>query len=316
MARRALVLLFHDCELLDVAGPVQVLHEAGARSGDGFEFIYCGEARRVRTAQGLMVDAEPLRAPRAGDWVIIPGLTVHDDYKTPPATLQWIREAWTAGARICSVCTGAFLLGEAGLLDGRRCTTHWRRVQQLQRMFPNATVLGDRLYVEDGSIVTSAGISAGIDMTLWLLERDYGPVLTAEVAREMVVYLRRDGNHQQESVYLDYQTHLNPGVHGVQDYLTKNPACADSVAELARRFGMSERNLSRAFKDATGISVHQYRTRLRVEHARMLLRNPRLTLRSIADQCGFADVRQLRRVVTRHLGASPEVVRRTTSRVD
>src|SRR5207244_2575428 len=131
--------------------------------------------------------------PEAGDWIIVPGYTVDGRKRVSSSTLDWLKRAHDVGARVCSVCTGAFLLGEAGLLRGRRCTTHWKRVQELQQKNPTATVLGDRLYVEDGSIVTSAGISAGIDMTLWLIERDYGPVLTAEVAREMVVYLRRDG---------------------------------------------------------------------------------------------------------------------------
>ena len=203
------------------------------------------------------------------------------------------------GARVCSVCTGAFLLGEAGLLRGRRCTTHWRRVQELQQRYPSAKVLGDRLYVEDDGIITSAGIAAGIDMTLWLLERDYGPVLAAEVAREMVVYLRRDGNQPQESVYLDYQSHLHPGIHQVQHYLAREPGSTASLAELAQRFGMSERNLSRAFRTATGVSVHEYRTRVRLEHARALLPNTTLTMEAIAARCGFSDARQLRRLMSR-----------------
>jgi transcriptional regulator GlxA family with amidase domain len=309
MKRRALVLLFPGCELLDFAGPVQTLHEVGGRGGDVFEIVYCGERRAIETAQGLTVAAEPLPTPAKDDWLIVPGYTVDGRTRVSASTLAWINEAHAAGARVCSVCTGAFLLGEAGLLRGRRCTTHWKRVQELQQVNPTATVLGDRLYVEDGNVITSAGISAGIDMTLWLIERDYGPVLTAEVAREMVVYLRRDGTQTQESVYLDLQTHLHPVVHQVQHYLARHPSATDSLSVLAIRFGMSERNLSRAFKAATGISVHQFRTRVRLEHARVLLRNPALTLKAIADQCGLADERQLRRLMGQHFGASPAMLR-------
>lgn len=298
MTRRALVFVFDGCELLDFAGPVQALHEVGPHNSEAFEILYCGEAEHVTTAQGMVVaNVCGLPAPRASDWLIVPGYTVDDKRRSSPAVTVWLRQAVAAGARVCSVCTGAFLLGEAGLLRGRQCTTHWRRVRELQRRHPTAIVLGDRLYVEDGPIITSAGIAAGIDMTLWLLERDYGPVLAAAVAREMVVYLRRDGQQTQESVYLDYQTHLHPGVHQVQHCLASEPGSTASVEELARRFGMSERNLSRAFRNATGMTVHQYRTRVRLEHARALLRNPGLTMEAIAEKCGFTNARQLRRLL-------------------
>jgi transcriptional regulator GlxA family with amidase domain len=310
MNRRALVFVFPGCELLDFAGPVQALHEAGERGGPKFDVVYCGHEKTVKTAQGMTLsDISPLPALRADDWIIIPGYTVDGRKHCSPSTKAWLEQAVALGARVCSVCTGAFLLGEAGLLRDKRCTTHWRRVQQLQQQYPTAKVLGDRLYVEDGSIVTSAGIAAGIDMTLWLLERDYGPALAADVAREMVVYLRRDGNQRQESIYLDYQTHLNPGVHSVQYFLAREPGSTDSLAALAHRFGMSERNLSRAFRTATGLSVHQYRTRVRLEHAMALLPNPELTMEAIATRCGFADARQLRRLLNQQRRSDHEPLR-------
>ncbi len=300
MNRRALVFVFPGCELLDFAGPVQALSEVGARGASPIDIVYCGPDKRVATAQGMVIaDVVAPPVPRADDWIIVPGYTVDDRRRCSAATIAWLQDAVAAGARVCSVCTGAFLLGEAGLLRGRSCTTHWRRVQELQRRYPAAKVLGDRLFVEDGPVITSAGIAAGIDMTLWLLERDYGPVLAAEVAREMVVYLRRDGSQPQQSIYLDYQMHLHPGVHQVQHHLACEPGSTASLAELAGRVAMSERNLSRAFRIATGLSVHQYRTRIRLEHARALRRNPALTMEAIAAQCGFADARQLRRLMAR-----------------
>jgi transcriptional regulator GlxA family with amidase domain len=216
-----------------------------------------------------------------------------------------VRRAAKAGAEICSVCTGTFVLGEAGVLDGRRCTTHWKRVRELQRRFPRATVVGDRLFVEDGPVTSSAGIASGIDMALALLARDGGPVLASSVAREMVVYLRRDGSHAQESVYLDYQTHLSPGVHVVQQHLVAHPESSERLGELARMAGMSERSLTRAFRLATGISVHAYRERLRLERARDLMRNPTMTMDAIASACGYADARQLRRLWVARRGTSP-----------
>lgn len=147
-------------------------------------------------------------------------------------------------------------------------------------------------------------------MALALIERDAGPVVAGAVAREMVVYLRRDGGHRQDSVYLDYQTHLSPGIHQLQQHLVSNPAGRETLGELARIAGMSERNLTRIFKRATGISIHDYREQLRVERARDLMRNPTLTLDAVAVACGFADGRQLRRVWSARFGQTPRAAQR------
>jgi transcriptional regulator GlxA family with amidase domain len=307
--RRVVFALFPGCEIMDLAGPVQAFHEARA-FGVAYDVSYVAVTSTVRMAQGLEVsslvslpdDLEP------GDRVIVPGYPVGEG-KAPRQLVAWLRRTFEQGITVCSVCTGAFTLGEAGLLDGRRCTTHWRRVRELQERFPRANVVGDRLFVEDGGIITSAGIAAGVDMALAILERDGGPVLASSVAREMVVYLRRDGSHHQESIYLDYQTHLSPGVHRLQQYLVSHPESRESLAELGRIAGMSERNLTRVFRRATGISVHEYRERLRIERARDLLRNPMLTLDGVASACGFADARQLRRLWVARFGQSPRAAR-------
>jgi transcriptional regulator GlxA family with amidase domain len=208
----------------------------------------------------------------------------------PPALVAWVRRAAAAGAHVCSVCTG-----HVRARRGRACSTGAaaRRTGSARAScsaaFPRATVVGDRLFVEDGPIASSAGIVAGVDMALAFLERDAGPVVASSVAREMVVYLRRDAEHAQESVYLDYQTHLSPGVHLVQQHLVARPEAADTLADLARIAGMSERHLTRTFRRATGISVHAYRERLRLERARDLMRNPTMTIEAVAAACGYAD---------------------------
>lgn len=302
--RRVVFALFPGCEVMDVAGPLQAFHEAAA-FGVPYEIVHAAATPTVRTAQGLDFGGlVPLPDVGPDDRVIVPGYTLADT-RPPAALVAWVRRAAKAGAEVCSVCTGTFVLGEAGLLDGRRCTTHWKRVRELQRRFPRATVVGDRLFVEDGQVTSSAGIASGIDMALALLERDGGPVLASSVAREMVVYLRRDGSHAQESVYLDYQTHLSPGVHVVQQHLVAHPESSQRLVELARMAGMSERTLTRAFRLATGISVHAYRERLRLERARDLMRNPTMTMDAIASACGYADARQLRRLWTARRGMSP-----------
>ena len=311
-SRRTIFAVFPNCEILDLAGPMQAFHEAAAL-GAKYRVSYHALTPTVRSAQGLELGAlQPLPDVGPDDRVILPGYPSMTD-RVPPKLVAWLRDAYRAGAELCSVCTGAFALGEAGVLDGRACTTHWRRVGELKSRFPRARVVGDRLFVEDDRVITSAGIAAGIDMTLALIERDAGPVVAGAVAREMVVYLRRDGSHRQDSVYLDYQTHLSPGIHQVQQHLVSNPATRDTLGALAQRAGMSERNLTRVFKRATGISIHDYREQLRIERARDLMRNPTLTLDAVASACGFANGRQLRRVWAARFGQPPSVTRDKSS---
>lgn len=302
--RRVLFALFPGCEIMDVAGPMQAFAEATA-FGVEYDLGFIAVTDTVRSSQGLSFTGlvRP-GAARPGDRIIVPGYPL-DAVRPPDDLIRWLRDAVANGAEANAVCTGAFVLGEAGLLDGRRCTTHWRRADELQRRFPRAHVVGDMLFVRDGEIVTSAGIAAGIDMALALLEQDAGPVVASHVAREMVVYMRRDATHDQRSVYLDYQTHLNPGIHRVQQHLINNPGTRAPLEELARIAGMSERHFSRVFRKATGITVHKFRAELRLERARNLLRNPDYTVERVAAECGYADGRQLRRLWRRRYQTSP-----------
>jgi transcriptional regulator GlxA family with amidase domain len=166
--------------------------------------------------------------------------------------------------------------------------------------------------VRDGNLTTSAGIASGIDMALALVEEDHGPALTARVARELVVYLRRDAGHVQESVYLDYRTHLDSGVHELQDHLVAHPETRATLTELARVARTSPRSLTRRFREATGLSILAFRTRVRLERARTLLNAPGLTTEEVASRCGFGDARQLRRLWKAAYGKSPRD-RRTPS---
>jgi transcriptional regulator GlxA family with amidase domain len=308
MTRRIFFALFPGCELLDLAGPAQAFFEANDH-GAQYELQYCALTASVRTAQGLeAASLIPLPEVTPADWVIVPGYTIQT-MQPPRALIEWLQYAATAGARICSVCTGAFLLGQAGLLDGRACTTHWKRIHELRTRFPRARVLDDRLYVEDGTLITSAGIASGIDMTIHLLEQDAGAALAAQVAREMVVYMRRDGSQSQTSIYLEYQDHLNAGVHQIQQHLINEPTSNATLEELASLAHISPRHLSRTFRRATGVSIGEYRLRLRLESARTLMSQSTLKMEDIAAKCGFADARQLRRLWSKHFGSSPSMFR-------
>lgn len=297
-------------DLLDLAGPVEVFHTADALGG-GYRVRTAGPLPAVRSRQGLaLAELEPLpEGIGEGDLVIVPGMPIDAVRAVPASVHAWLRQAYDRGAHVCSVCIGAFVLADAGLLRGRQCTTHWSRVADLRERHAGARVLDNRLFVDDGRITTSAGIASGIDMALSLVERRHGPLLTAAVAREMVIYLRRDGAHQQQSIYLEYRTHLHPGIHRVQDWLVAHPAEKTTLDELGRMAYMSPRHLTRVFRQATGISIKEFATRLRLELARNLLNDPALTVEAVAARCGFETPRQLRRVWKEAFGTTPGVAR-------
>lgn len=302
-----------EVEILDLAGPLQAFSEAN-RERERYRIRLCATRERVRSHQGLVLsELEPLPDIDADALIVVPGMPYHATLKIERAVTRWLAAAARTGAHVTSVCTGSFALGEAGLLDGRRCTTHWSRTAQLATRFPKARVLEDRLFVTDGPVTTSAGIASGIDMALALIEQADGPLLAAEVAREMVVYLRRDGAQDQQSVYLDFRTHLHPGVHRVQDHIVRNPQTRSTLEELADIAGMSARSLTRTFRTATGISVHEFTTRVRLELAKTLLNDPQLTRDAIARRCGLS-ARQMRRMSLHTMRHAGSVERRASAR--
>jgi transcriptional regulator GlxA family with amidase domain len=313
--QRVIFLALPDVVILDLAGPIQVFFEA-QRLGAEYCFVSCASARVVHSEQGPYIaglaplpSLRSVRIARPPDLVIVPGLRERSVRGVDPKVLAWLRAVEAAGAHVASVCTGAFVLGAAGLLTGRRCTTHWSLCDELQRRFPAARVLADRLFVTDGRVTSSGGLTSGIDMALSLVELHHGPRLAAATARELVVYIRRDAARPQRSVYLDHRSHLHPGVHRVQDWLVEHASERPSAGKLAGIALMSQRHLTRVFRQATGISLGEYATRLRLELARTLIRDPALTLEAVAARCGFASARQLRRRFRAAFGASPSVIR-------
>ncbi|MCY1014969.1 GlxA family transcriptional regulator [Pyxidicoccus sp. MSG2] len=304
--RHVAVLVLPHVHLQDLAGPVQVLFEANGFGAD-YRLRYCAATPEVTSAQGLVFGRlESLPEPRGLDLVLVPGMDSRAlDSLATAVPVAWLREAHAAGARVASICTGSFALAQAGLLDGRQCATHWKLCELLQRRHPAAKVLADRLFVKDGTVITSAGVTSGIDMALSLVQEDQGPLVVARVAREMVVYHRRDGEQRQSSVFLEYRTHLSHGVHKVQDWIVSNPREHATLPRLASLAAMSPRNLTRAFRQATGISVKDFSQRVRLEVAANLLEDPEARVESVATHCGFKDARQLRRLWKEAHGVSP-----------
>jgi transcriptional regulator GlxA family with amidase domain len=314
--RRVVFILAPGVHLLDLAGPVQAF-DAANDGGSKYRLHFIGASLQVPTAVGIALTgfgpAIPADELTKNDLVIVPGVRwrgrTRGEVLSEPLR-DYLRIASHGGAALGSVCSGAFGLGEAGLLDQRRCTTHWSCVKELQRRYPSAEVIDNVLFVHDRGVTTSAGIASGIDLALSFIEQDHGPQVTARVARDLVVYFRRSGAHHQLNVYLDYRAHLHSGVHRVQDWLTEHPTEPAPLARLASLGAMSESTLTRAFRANTGLTPLQYQQKVRLELAASLMRDHRLTLDVVAERCGFADVRHFRRLWTSAFGQAPSRCRK------
>jgi transcriptional regulator GlxA family with amidase domain len=290
--------------MLDMSGPSQAFLEAGQMLG-GYPIRYCSLREEITDSSGLIVSRLPLYHTidlKAGDYLFVPGFEVRllpfrEDAKAWEGVYAWLRRQAERGVRVCSICIGAFVLARAGMLTGKKCTTHWSVMAMLRREFPGLEVLEDVLFVEEGNICTSAGVTAGIDLALYLLESAHGPLLAHKVAHELVVYFRRGQGHSQESVYLNYRNHMHRGVHELQDWLIANLDKKITIEQMAGMVNMSGRNLTRTFRLQTGISINRYLTLLRLELAGSLRHSPGITMRDIASRCGFANERQLQRIL-------------------
>lgn len=315
---RVIVLVLPEVNLLDLAGPVQAFDSA-AHLGAPYRLEYVADSPDVASAQGLrLAGLGPLGEVGPGDLVLVPGHRLRPPTPerplVPAPVTEWVRAAHDAGAHIASVCSGAAALGEAGLLDGRRCTTHWSLIDAMRERYPAARVQDAVLYVHDGRVSTSAGISTGLDLALSLIERAHGPALAADVARQLVVYVRRSGADRQVSAFLEYRSHLNAAVHRVQDHVAQHLDGPCTLEELAAVAHLSPRGLTRAFTATIGITPQEYRQRLRLELATALLAETSLTVEAVSARCGFRDPRHFRRLFAARYGMPPSASRRTADR--
>jgi len=312
--RQIVVLLFAGVQSLDVCGPVEVF--TGARrllDADGYEIhMLSVDGAPVRTSSGLTLvpDGTLAQAPRAIDTLIVPGgegtrAAVRDE-----ALLRWIAAASARARRTASVCTGAFLLAAAGLLDGRRATTHWSSAEALARRHPNVTVDPDPIFVRDGDVWTSAGVTAGMDLALALLEDDHDSELALTVARHLVLFLRRPGNQSQFSATLAAQQPEREPLREVQRNVVEHVAGDHSVEAMAERAHMSPRHFARAFRAETGVTPARWVERVRLEAARRLLEDSAEPIAAVARACGFGTAETMRRVFLRALDVGPAEYRR------
>lgn len=312
--------------LLDVAGPLEVLRRANREQNNvRFEVRYIGASRSVMTSIGIPLSSvEPLPAKLpdgamillAGDVdkVLTPGNgaprdTSKLDKSHEAAIVEWLKSAVRPGHKLIAICSGALLAAEAGLLDGHDCTTHYLCCEKLAAIAPKARVLENRLYVEDGERYSSAGITAGVDLMLHIVGQLTDESCAAAIARYLVVYLRRSGADPQLSPWLAGRNHIHPAVHRVQDAISHNPAKDWNLGGLARVAGASNRHLSRLFHEHAGMSITDYRNRLRATLARELISQTRLDIEQVAERAGFGSTRQLRRAWRRLYGTTPKQAR-------
>ena len=298
---KVVFLLVPGLHLLDLAGPAQAFGTA-ADLGCGYKLHYVAEQEEVPTAQGITVRAATdWPALAADDLIVVPGWRSPRIAGTGPltaTTLKRLASHHDEGGTVASVCAGADALGRAGLLNGRRCTTHHDIQDELAMRYPQAAVLRDVLYVVDGRVATSAGIASGIDLALHLIAVRDGLAMAARVAREMVVYARRNGDEQQASAMLRNRNHLSDLAHRAQDRIEAGFADPLPLPDLARECGVSERTLTRRFVAATGMTPLRYQQVLRLERAEHLIGHG-ATVDAAARAVGFQDARMLRRLRVR-----------------
>lgn len=286
------------------------------RTDDGvppFEFRVCSATPGVpmRTSTGSHVIAPyGLDAVAGADLVAVPAASIHENF--PVEVLDTLRSAVDQGATLMSVCSGAYTLGAAGLLDGRRCTTHWRFAEDFIARFPEAKVDPDVLFVDDGNIITSAGTAAGIDACLHLVRRELGGAVATRIARRMVVPPQRDGG-QRQFVELPVPECTGDSMQPVLAYMLDNITVEHTVPALARRAQMSDRTFARRFVAETGTTPHKWLTLQRVLHARTLLEQTNLGIEEIATESGFGTAALLRHHFRRVVGVPPQDYRRTFS---
>ncbi|MGB7098707.1 MAG: GlxA family transcriptional regulator [Xanthobacteraceae bacterium] len=306
------MLAYPAVQLLDVTGPIQVFASANDLVADAggvrpYELrVVAQGGKSVMASAGVTLATSPLSKPGGAlDTLLVAGGEGVDAATENPVLVEWIRKQAAQTRRVASVCTGAFLLAAAGLLDGRRAATHWNYAAKLAQRFPAVRVEPDPIFVRDGSVWTSAGVTAGIDLALALVEEDLGRSMALAVARYLVVFLKRPGGQAQFSAALALQAG-DDKFGGLHDWIDKHLTSDLSLSVLADQAGMSERSFSRHYAEATGQTPARAIERLRVEAAQRLLSESRLPVKRIAQRCGFGSEETLRRSFHRLITITPQ----------
>lgn len=311
--RRIVIVAFPDVQTLDVVGPTEVFSMANslATGGEYDVEVVASAADALTTGSGLRLlphrSVAAVRGPI--DTLLVAGGTGVLSAKDDEPLMRFIRSAASRARRVASVCTGAYLLAEAGLLDGRRATTHWAACDDLRRRYPQVEVEQAPIFVRDGDVYTSAGVTAGIDLALALVEDDLGAAIARDAARWLVLFLRRPGNQAQFSSGPSWQPAERVPLRDLQSWIADNLTADLSVPALAERAYMSPRNFARAFRREVGVTPGAYVESVRLEGARAELEAGDASVDAVAAMCGFGTVETMRRAFQRRFNVNPAAYR-------
>ena len=310
--RRVVILAFEGAQNLDVTGPYEVFSIAGriTRRPYAVEIVAPGGgALRMNSGLTIVPDRATSAVRGQVDTLLVAGGDGVFAAAEDERVVRWVARTAGRSRRVASVCTGAFLLARAGLLDGRRAATHWAFAAKLQRAYPDVEVDSESIFVRDGDVWSSAGVTAGMDLALALVEEDHGRAVALEVARWLVVYVQRPGGQSQFSSHLRAQSAERRPLRELQEWMAAHLDGDLSVPALADRAFMSERNFARAFAREVGMTPGAYVEALRVDHARLRLESTGQKLEAVARECGFGTVETMRRAFHRRLGVGPAAYR-------
>ncbi|MEJ8814446.1 GlxA family transcriptional regulator [Variovorax ureilyticus] len=306
---RVAILAFPRVQLLDVAGPADVFAEAARQLGRPRAYqvqVIGSQAGTLKSSSGLRIAVDSTVATHRGpiDTLLVAGSPDLDDMAADERLHGWLRRQSRSVRRYGSVCSGAFVLAAAGLLDGKRVATHWNSTARLAAAYPRTCVEADAIYVKDGKLFTSAGVTAGMDLALAMVEEDHGRELALRVARELVMFLKRPGGQSQFSAHLAAQTSERSSVREIQDHVLAHLKDDLSVPALASLARMSERTFARIFRSETGTTPAEFVENARIDAARRLAEESDLPAKRLADAVGYANVDGFRRAFSRRLGVS------------
>ena len=312
-ATEVVFVLLPDVVLLDVAGPADAFRNAASRIPGSYRLRFVAPQPAVAAAVGLTLSGlEPLPGRLAPGTIVVltgvSGAAIDPQAFATRCVIDWLRDSARPALLLC-VCAGSVVAAYAGLLAGRECTTHHAHIEELRRAEPRARVLDNRIFVEDRAVFTSAGVTAGLDLALHVIGEQYGPRIAADIARDLVVYLRRAGTDRALSPWVMHRNHLHPAVHRVQDAVVRNPALSWSAAELSAIACTSTRNLSRLFAEHAGCSPLDYVQLIRFALAKQMVTRSPLDLEHVATRAGFRSAQHLRRVWSRWEAQPPSAFR-------
>lgn len=305
---------FDGVQSLDIFGPMEVFTLANQFSGKEFYKIdlYSIDKKQIRTNSGVQISCKSKNELAKTDIIVFCGGDEETLLQLSKSNhlKDYLIEKAKYAKRICSICTGAFILAHLGFLENKKATTHWRHSAYFRKLWPNIDLIEDEIFVQDGNIYTSAGVSCGIDLCLHIVEKDLGYEIAKSIAKELVLYLRRSGGQKQYSELLDIQTNNNSKIQNLCQQIISDPKGDLSVVNLARKASMSERNFSRRFKSETNFSPSLFVEMARLKRAKTLLETTNLLISAIAYESGFNNENNFFRSFAREFGISPNEYKR------